>query len=56
MALAVVSRITDHVLVLKDGFVVESGSIREILRAPHQSLERGTLNSPTKQAFQFLTT
>lgn len=32
--LAVVSRITDHVLVMKDGEVVESGSLHDVLRSP----------------------
>lgn len=43
--LAVVSRITDHVLVLKDGFVVESGSLGEILRAPQHPYTRDLVAS-----------
>ena len=38
--LAVVSRITDHVLVLKDGSVVESGSLRDVIRTPQHPYTR----------------
>lgn len=43
--LAVVSRITDHVLVLKDGYVVESGSLNNILRAPEHPYTRDLVAS-----------
>ncbi len=43
--LAVVSRITDHVLVLKDGEVVESGSLHEILRSPQHPYTRDLVTS-----------
>lgn len=43
--LAVVSRITDHVLVLKDGEVVESGSLHEILKTPRHSYTRELVTS-----------
>lgn len=43
--LAVVSRITDHVLVLKDGEVVESGSLHEILKSPHHPYTRELVTS-----------
>lgn len=43
--LAVVSRITDHVLVLKDGEVVESGSLHEILRSPQHQYTRDLVAS-----------
>jgi peptide/nickel transport system ATP-binding protein len=38
--LAVVAKITDHVLVLKDGAVVESGSLHDILRSPQNLYTR----------------
>lgn len=43
--LAVVARITDHVLVLKDGAVVESGSLRDILRSPQHPYTRELVTS-----------
>ena len=43
--LAVVSKITDHVLVLKDGFVVEAGSLGEILRSPKHPYTRDLVTS-----------
>jgi peptide/nickel transport system ATP-binding protein len=43
--LAVVSRITDHVLVLKSGEVVESGSLHEILRSPQHPYTRELVSS-----------
>lgn len=43
--LAVVSRITDHVLVLKDGSVVESGSLHDILRSPRHPYTRDLVTS-----------
>lgn len=43
--LAVVSRITDHVLVLKDGSVVESGSLHDILRSPQHPYTRDLVTS-----------
>lgn len=43
--LAVVSRITDHVLVLKDGKAVESGSLHEILIAPQHPYTRELVTS-----------
>jgi ABC-type dipeptide/oligopeptide/nickel transport system ATPase component len=43
--LAVVSRITDHVLVLKDGFIVESGSLGNILSAPKHPYTRDLVAS-----------
>lgn len=43
--LAVVSRITDHVLVLKDGTVVESGPLRDVLRAPKHPYTRDLVAS-----------
>jgi peptide/nickel transport system ATP-binding protein len=43
--LAVVSRITDHVLVLKDGSVVESGSLRTIIQAPQHPYTRELVTS-----------
>lgn len=43
--LAVVSRITDHVLVMKDGSVVESGSLRDILRSPQHPYTRDLVSS-----------
>lgn len=43
--LAVVSRITDHVLVLKDGAVVESGSLHEILKQPQHPYTRELVTS-----------
>jgi len=43
--LAVVSRITDHVLVLKDGSVVESGSLRSIIQAPQHPYTRELVTS-----------
>lgn len=43
--LAVVSRITDHVLVMKDGSVVESGSLRDVLRSPQHPYTRDLVSS-----------
>lgn len=43
--LAVVSRITDHVLVMKDGSVVESGSLRDVLRSPQHPYTRDLVAS-----------
>jgi len=43
--LAVVSRITDHVLVMKDGSVVESGSLSNILRSPQHPYTRDLVAS-----------
>ncbi|MFZ2226872.1 MAG: ABC transporter ATP-binding protein [Candidatus Nanopelagicaceae bacterium] len=43
--LAVVSRITDRVLVMKDGSVVESGSLRDILRDPQHPYTRDLVTS-----------
>lgn len=43
--LAVVSRITDHVLVMKDGSAVESGSLRDILRSPQHPYTRDLVSS-----------
>lgn len=43
--LAVVSRITDHVLVLKDGSVVESGPLRDVLRSPQHPYTRDLVAS-----------
>jgi len=43
--LAVVSRITDHVLVMKDGSVVESGSLADILRSPQHPYTRDLVAS-----------
>lgn len=43
--LAVVARITDHVLVLKDGAVVESGSLHDILRSPQHPYTRELVTS-----------
>lgn len=43
--LAVVSKITDHVLVLKDGFVVESGDLKDILRSPQHPYTRDLVAS-----------
>jgi len=43
--LAVVSRITDHVLVMKDGSVVESGSLRNILHSPNHPYTRDLVSS-----------
>lgn len=43
--LAVVSRITDRVLVLKDGSVVESGSLHDILRSPQHPYTRDLVTS-----------
>ena len=43
--LAVVSRITDHVLVMKDGSIVESGSLRDILRTPKHPYTRDLVTS-----------
>ncbi len=43
--LAVVARITDHVLVLKDGAVVESGSLHDILRSPQHPYTRELVES-----------
>lgn len=43
--LAVVSRITDRVLVMKDGSVVESGSLRDVLRDPQHPYTRDLVTS-----------
>lgn len=43
--LAVVSRITDHVLVLKNGSVVESGPLRDVLRSPQHPYTRDLVAS-----------
>lgn len=43
--LAVVSKITDHVLVMKDGAVVESGSLRDVLRSPQHPYTRDLVSS-----------
>lgn len=43
--LAVVSQITDSVLVLKDGKVVESGSLRNIVKTPHHPYTRDLVAS-----------
>ncbi|MDP1721109.1 MAG: ABC transporter ATP-binding protein [Candidatus Nanopelagicaceae bacterium] len=43
--LAVVSRITDRVLVMKDGLVVESGSLRNVLRDPQHPYTRDLVTS-----------
>lgn len=43
--LAVVSKITDHVLVMKDGSVVESGSLRDVLRSPQHPYTRDLVAS-----------
>lgn len=43
--LAVVSRITDHVLVLKDGSVVESGSLHDILQSPRHPYTQDLVTS-----------
>ncbi len=43
--LAVVSRITDHVLVMKDGAVVESGSLRTVLHSPQHPYTRDLVAS-----------
>jgi peptide/nickel transport system ATP-binding protein len=46
--LAVVSQITDSVLVLKDGGVVESGSLRNIVREPQHPYTRDLVTSAKK--------
>lgn len=43
--LAVVSRITDHVLVMKDGAVVESGLLGDILRSPQHPYTKDLVTS-----------
>jgi peptide/nickel transport system ATP-binding protein len=43
--LALVSRITDHVLVLKSGEVVETGSLQEILRSPQHTYTKELVSS-----------
>ncbi|MFJ2440742.1 ATP-binding cassette domain-containing protein [Streptomyces sp. NPDC087658] len=43
--LAVVSAVTDHVLVLKDGSAVESGSVDDIVRRPRHPYTRDLVNS-----------
>ncbi|MFF3748900.1 ATP-binding cassette domain-containing protein [Streptomyces sp. NPDC002018] len=43
--LAVVSAVTDHVLVLKDGSAVESGSVDDIVRRPRHPYTRDLVDS-----------
>ncbi|MFJ1577022.1 ATP-binding cassette domain-containing protein [Streptomyces sp. NPDC088182] len=43
--LAVVSSVTDHVLVLKDGSAVESGSVDDIVRRPRRPYTRDLVDS-----------
>ncbi|MER8071957.1 ABC transporter ATP-binding protein [Streptomyces sp. NPDC094034] len=43
--LAVVSSVTDHVLVLKDGSAVESGSVDDIVRRPRHPYTRDLVDS-----------
>ncbi|SNT42719.1 ABC-type dipeptide/oligopeptide/nickel transport system, ATPase component [Streptosporangium subroseum] len=43
--LAVISRITDHVLVLRDGRAVEAGAVRDIVNAPRHPYTRSLVDS-----------
>ncbi|MFD8774651.1 ATP-binding cassette domain-containing protein [Streptomyces sp. NPDC059916] len=46
--LAVVSRVTDRVLVMKDGRAVEDGTVRDLVRAPRQAYTKALVDSARK--------
>ncbi|MFE7663748.1 ATP-binding cassette domain-containing protein [Streptomyces celluloflavus] len=43
--LAVVARVTDRVLVMKDGHAVESGDVHEVVRAPREAYTKALVDS-----------